>query len=63
MDLETKINEIFSEVKLINQKIDSIRDHEIRIRKLETFMSKVTGALIIVSAALGSITTWLITKL
>lgn len=61
--MEKKINEIFTEVQIINQKIDSINDHETRIRRLETFSSKVTGALVVVSAALGSVATWLITKL
>ncbi len=62
-NLEKKINEIHTQVQLIAQKIDILNDHERRIRRLETFSSKIVGALVVVSSVVGAIVGLIITKI
>ena len=62
-NLEKKINEIHTQVQLIAKKIDILNDHERRIRRLETFSSKIVGALVVVSSVVGAIVGLIITKI
>lgn len=61
-DFSDKINNIQINVEVIKEKIDSIGDHEKRIRRIENFMQRIIGTLIFLSFGVGSIITFLLQK-